>query len=143
MRASRRTSSAKIVLAAAGFWLAAACPAFAAELVMFEAPGCVWCERWLEDVGPIYPKTEEGKAAPLRRVDLDQPLPDDLKDLQRPVFTPTFVLLDDDGKEIKRIVGYAGEDMFWWILSTAAAQNGASRKRTPERDTAPSPWSIS
>mgnify|MGYP005988050101 CR=1 FL=1 len=121
MRASPKTSLAKTILAAVGLWLAAVNPLAAAELVMFEVPGCLWCERWLDDIGPVYPKTDEGKRAPLRRVNLDQTLPDDLKRLQRPVFTPTFVLLNDDGEEIKRIVGYVGEDMFWWVLSTATA----------------------
>ena len=121
MRASPRTSSAKSILLAAGLWLAAM-PANAAELVMFEAPGCIWCERWLEEIGPIYPKTAEGKAAPLRRVDLDAPLPQDLKALQRPVFTPTFVILNDAGEEVGRLVGYPGEDIFWWTLSEPMAE---------------------
>ena len=121
MRASRRTSSAKAILLAAGLWLAAA-PAYAAELVMFEAAGCVWCERWREEIGPIYPKTAEGKAAPLRRVDLDGAMPADLKALQRPVFTPTFVLLNDAGEEIGRLVGYPGEEIFWWTLSGPMAE---------------------
>ena len=33
----------------------------AAELVMFEQGGCVWCARWNREVGPVYDKTAEAK----------------------------------------------------------------------------------
>jgi hypothetical protein len=87
----------------------------AAELVMFEAPGCTWCEAWDEEVGVVYVKTEEGRAAPLRRVDIDDPRPPDLEALQGVVYTPTFVLLDA-GREVGRILGYPGEGFFWSLL---------------------------
>lgn len=91
-------------------------PAGAAELVMFEATYCEWCERWDEEVAETYPKTSEGKRAPLRRVDIHDPLPEDLKSLKGVRFTPTFVLVDN-GKEIGRIRGYPGEDFFWPLLA--------------------------
>ena len=34
----------------------------AADLVMVEEPGCPWCARWTAEIGPIYPKTAEGRA---------------------------------------------------------------------------------
>ena len=40
------------------------------RLIMAEEEGCVWCARWNEEIGPIYPKTPEGRAAPLLRLDL-------------------------------------------------------------------------
>ena len=89
----------------------------AAELIMVEEPGCVWCAQWESDLGAIYPKTPEGKFAPLRHVQIR----DTRKDtqgftLKRPVsFTPTFVLVED-GAEIGRIEGYPGEDFFWGLL---------------------------
>ena len=95
--------------------LFAAQPLAAAELVMFESPICEWCEKWDEDISGVYPKTSEGKAAPLRRVDIYDPRPDDLKDVKGITFTPTFVLWDE-GREIGRIVGYPGEDFFWGLL---------------------------
>jgi thioredoxin-related protein len=90
-------------------------PAGAAELVIFEQDYCSWCERWHEEIGPIYPKTAESRRAPLRRVDIHDPLPADLDFLQKSHFTPTFVLIDD-GREIGRILGYPGEDFFWGLL---------------------------
>ena len=47
----------------------------AAELVKFERRGCPWCKVWDKEIGSIYPKTEVGKRAPLRRVDLDAGIP--------------------------------------------------------------------
>ncbi len=91
-------------------------PAKSAELVMFESQTCHWCERWHEEIGPIYSKTPEARCAPLRRVDIDDPYPADLADISPIVFTPTFVVVDD-GKEVARMVGYPGEDFFWPLLA--------------------------
>ncbi|WP_342664754.1 transcriptional regulator [Stappia stellulata] len=82
---------------------------------MFEQRGCEWCERWNAEIGPIYPKTEEGKLAPLRRVDIHEKMPEDLAWLRREVFTPSFALVHE-GREYGRIRGYPGEDFFWGLL---------------------------
>ena len=103
-------------LSAVALWLAfAALPARAAELVMFEQQACEWCEAWHREIGPVYPKTAEGRQAPLRQLDIFQPLPDDLKHIVPGRFTPTFVLVEN-GREIGRIRGYPGEDFFWGLL---------------------------
>ena len=86
-----------------------------AELLMFEHDGCPWCVMWDRDLGAIYPKTWEGKVAPLRKVDILAPLPEDLPDVVVERATPIFVLVVD-GKEIGRIRGYPGEDFFWGLL---------------------------
>jgi hypothetical protein len=104
-----------LLLAAGGAAGGAAGSAEAAELVMFEAEGCQWCAAWDQRIGPIYAKTEEGRRAPLRRVDLHGPRPADLASVTGVVHTPTFVLIDD-GREIGRIRGYPGEDFFWGLL---------------------------
>lgn len=98
-----------------GCWLWIAAPAAAAELVLFEAVDCVWCEAWEEEIGAIYPKTPEAQVAPLRRVDIHGRRPVDLAAVRGVMFTPTFVLMED-GKEVGRIVGYGGEDFFWGLL---------------------------
>ncbi|ULK99749.1 thioredoxin [Bradyrhizobium sp. I71] len=87
----------------------------AAELVMFERPGCVWCARFNAEIAPIYAKTEESQAAPLRRVDLNSPLPADLAGIDPGVFTPTFVVVKE-GREIGRIRGYPGDAFFFGLL---------------------------
>ncbi|GBD41818.1 hypothetical protein HRbin39_01204 [bacterium HR39] len=95
--------------------LCAAGTARAAELVMFESAACEWCERWHEEIGPVYPKTPEARIAPLRRVDVNGPRPADLAFVRGIRFTPTFVLVHE-GREIGRITGYPGEDFFWPLL---------------------------
>lgn len=93
-----------------------ALPARAAELLVFERPGCVWCLHFDREVAPIYPKTEEGRLAPIRRIDIDQGDTSGLV-LATPVrLAPTFVLVED-GREVGRILGYAGEDAMWGLLA--------------------------
>lgn len=87
----------------------------AAELIMFEAANCTWCEAWDRQIGAIYPKTDEAKIAPLRRVDIDAPRPPDLSGIRSVVYTPTFVLMEN-GEEVGRILGYPGEAHFWGLL---------------------------
>ena len=86
----------------------------AAELLMVERHGCHWCDRWNAEIGPIYPKTDESLRAPLRRTQIHD-LPEDVDFVSRPVFTPTFVLIDA-GRELGRIEGYAGDEFFWFVL---------------------------
>jgi hypothetical protein len=85
----------------------------AAELVMFERGGCIWCVRWHSEIGGIYGRTPEGLRAPLRRIEVrDEPR----FALEQPViFTPTFVLVEN-GREVGRITGYPGQDAFWGLL---------------------------
>ena len=96
--------------------LLAAPAAGAAELVMFWRAGCPYCAQFEREIGPIYPKSDEGKAAPLRRVDVHAPIPPDLGAVTVERITPVFVLVDH-GREIGRIRGYPGEDNFWGLLA--------------------------
>lgn len=104
-----------VVVMLAATLVVAALPARAAELVLFENAYCPWCAAFHHDVGTIYPKTDEGKRAPLRRVDTDKPIPPDLAFIERERLTPLFVLIDQ-GREVGRIRGYPGEDHFWGLL---------------------------
>ena len=99
------------------------------ELIMFEQKFCEWCEVWDEQVGVIYHKTPEGKQAPLRRVDIHDRVPDDLKAVTPVRYTPTFVLMQN-GVEVGRIRGYPGEDFFWGMLDQLINKlSGASDKK--------------
>ncbi|MBL6931965.1 MAG: thioredoxin family protein [Rhodospirillales bacterium] len=95
----------------------------AAELVMFESHGCEWCELWNEEIGAIYGKTSEAKIIPLRRVDIGDDRPSDLKHLGGLVYTPTFIVMQK-GKEVGRIIGYPGEDFFWQLLNEIIVSKG-------------------
>jgi hypothetical protein len=92
-------------------------------LVMAEEPGCMWCARWNSEIAPIYPKTSEGQAAPLRRINIQDPVPEDITLARRVNFTPTFVLLVD-GVEQNRIEGYPAEDFFWGLLGQMLEREG-------------------
>lgn len=95
------------------------------QLMMAEEPGCVWCARWNAEVGVAYPKTPEGQAVPLLRVDITDDLPADITLDRRVTFTPTFVLLID-GAETARIEGYPGEDFFWGLLGQMLTDHGVA-----------------
>lgn len=87
----------------------------AAELVMFDDPACPWCRRWNAEIGPSYPRTAEGKRAPLRRIPIRNQARAGIA-LASPVrVTPTFVLVEG-GREIGRITGYPGPDFFYPLL---------------------------
>jgi hypothetical protein len=94
------------------------------ELMMFERPDCVWCRRWDAEIAPAYPRTTEGRLAPLRRIHIrDQAIAG--VSLERPIIiTPTFVLVHG-GREIGRILGYPGNEFFYGLL-------GELLKRLPE-----------
>ena len=93
----------------------------AAELVMFDEAGCVWCRRWDAEIGQAYPNTDEGRRAPLRRIDISRAASSGIK-LATPVrATPTFVLVEA-GAEVGRITGYPGADFFWGMLGELLAR---------------------
>jgi len=85
------------------------------RLLMAEEVGCMWCARWDAEIALVYPKTPEGRAAPLQRFDLHNEIPEDVTFTSKVRFTPTFVLVED-GHEVGRIEGYPGEDFFWGLL---------------------------
>jgi thioredoxin-related protein len=105
----------RLLLVGATFIALSASSARAAELIMFEQAGCAWCEAFDSEIGSIYGKTEDGLRAPLRRVDITRTLPADLAFIEVERLTPLFVLIDK-GREIGRIRGYGGREMFWTQL---------------------------
>ncbi len=82
------------------------------SLVMIEEEGCAYCLKWHQEVGPGYPRSAEGRKAPL--VTYDRRSKDGSR-YPRVVFTPTFILISDN-KELGRINGYPGADFFWSML---------------------------
>jgi hypothetical protein len=110
----------------------------AAELIMFESSACPWCATFDHEIGSIYPKTVEGKRAPLRRVDIFKPLPPDLAFIEVERLTPLFVLVDR-GREIGRIRGYPGEDHFWGLLGILMKKLDAATVKGEPQNTAGKP----
>jgi hypothetical protein len=95
--------------------VASAVGALSAELLMFDDPGCVWCRRWTAEIGPGYPRTPEGRQAPLRRIQIRDQANAGVALASRINATPTFVLVED-GQEVGRIAGYSGSDFFYPML---------------------------
>jgi hypothetical protein len=84
-----------------------------AVLVMIRDPGCPYCVRFEREAAPGYSASEDGKLAPLvRRYRHDA----DIAFIPRVVYSPTFVMLVR-GREIGRIVGYGGSDIFWMQIA--------------------------
>ncbi len=94
-----------------------------AEVTVDEEGFMTEYDQWNEDIAPIYPKTPEGQAAPLMRIDIHDDLPEGLSFASALRFTPTFVLMQD-GQEIARIEGYPGEEFFWGLLQVMLDEAG-------------------
>ena len=111
-------------------------PASAAELIMFERAGCPYCAAFNREIAPVYALTQEGKRIPLRRFDSTQPVPADLSFIRVERLVPVFVLIED-GREVGRIRGYAGEDHFWGmfgvLIERLRKQGAAPGAATPAR----------
>jgi len=95
------------VLAAA--WRAPAVASTGLRLVMVEEHGCRFCLRWNAEIAPGYPKSAEGRFAPLKRVRRSAP---EIRGLAPVVYTPTFLVMRG-GEELGRITGYPGADYFY------------------------------
>lgn len=88
----------------------------AAELLMVEQHNCPYCEKFHAQIGPAYPNTDEGQRAPLRIIMIDDPMPEELAHIEPAFVTPTFILLENN-EEIDRLVGYPGDEHFWFLLN--------------------------
>ena len=86
------------------------------RLLMVERPGCYYCIVFKRDIAPIYEIAPEGALAPLVHADLRYPLPEGVTLASRAHVTPTFILLDANGQEFDRLIGYR-EDFFWPYIS--------------------------
>jgi len=92
------------------------------RLLLLERHDCAWCRRWLLEVGErSWNLSNLGRMAPLRRVDVAQALPEDLRWLTNWRFTPTFVLVVGD-REVGRFMGYQGDLFFWQRAESLLAQ---------------------
>ena len=94
----------------------------AARLVVVEQAGCTFCARFDAEIAGAWPNTEQGRRAPLRRVDLHAEWPADLDGVEKPSLTPTFVLVDGRGREVDRLAGYPGDEHFWFLVDGMLAR---------------------
>ena len=92
-----------------------ATPAISAELIVVDQANCPYCERFEREIAPAWPNTDEGRDVPLRHVNLHADWPADLSAVNRATLTPTFILVEN-GQEQGRLVGYAGDEHFWFLI---------------------------
>lgn len=97
------------------------------RLLMIESASCAYCRVFNRDIAPIYVVAPEGRMAPLIRADLRGPLPEGVTLANRPMVTPTFILIGPDGAEVDRMIGYPGEDFFWAHLERMFVRAGVPR----------------
>lgn len=116
-------SKAVVVLGLAmAVLVAAGSQALAANvrLILVESPSCGYCIKWDREVGPSYPKSKEGRFAPLKRVQRGDAA---LKGLNPVIYTPTFIVVRN-GEEVGRVTGYSGKLYFWDELDQQLAKAG-------------------
>lgn len=93
------------------------------QLMMVTKRGCYYCKQWRAQIGPGYPTSRAGRAAPMFEVDVDGPYPDALALDRRPRLTPTFIVLER-GTERGRVEGYVGERYFYPVLEEVMVRAG-------------------
>ena len=88
------------------------------RLLFFTETSCPYCQWWEKDIGDIYPKTEYSKEFQLIRITFDKDFNIQDSGLKKTILgTRTFVFVYL-GKEIGRIEGYNGPEMFWWQVES-------------------------
>ena len=92
----------------------------AVTLIMVDEPGCQYCRKWDAEIGRGYPRTKEGRFAPLMRVRRKSP---QLSGFNPVIYTPTFILARR-GQELGRITGYPGAEYFYAELGDLLAKAG-------------------
>ena len=108
-------------------FLLVAFPVYAYELLMFSNPHCGYCQKFLSEVAPTYADTEYSKILPLKVIQINKKMPEWVgrafeEDRLKPIIaTPTFVIWDN--KEIARLEGYGGKEVFYEMLGDFIQKN--------------------
>ena len=86
------------------------------ELIVLEAPNCIYCGIFRRDVLPSYQRSKRAGDLPIRFIDLNDPAADQLKLTTAVTIVPTIVLMRA-GQESGRISGYTGPEAFFHSVS--------------------------
>jgi thioredoxin-related protein len=93
------------------------------EVLVFEIDNCIYCGLFRRDVAPTYTSSPRAKVAPMRFVDVNAPGIDRLA-LKAPIDTVPTVLVIENGREVGRIAGYVGPEIFFHSLSQILPDRG-------------------
>jgi thioredoxin-related protein len=91
------------------------------EIVVFERADCTYCQIFRRDVLPQYNRSLTAAKAPIRFVDIDQVDLDVLPLQSRLTILPTAVIMHN-GRELERIAGYTGPEIFFQIINRLLAE---------------------
>jgi thioredoxin-related protein len=100
-----------------------ALPAGGLELLVVEIDNCIYCGLFRRDVAPAYTSSPRARAVPMRFVDLNAPDVGRLS-LAAPIDSVPTVLVVENGKEVGRIAGYVGPEIFFHSLSRLLPASG-------------------
>ena len=91
------------------------------ELVVVEAPDCIYCHIFHRDVVPAYERSPRAETLPMRFVDVNE---DAIKalSLSRPIESVPTVLVVKDQREVGRIPGYVGPMNFFMTIDRLLAE---------------------
>lgn len=90
----------------------AAYPGSNLQLVVLEVDGCVYCDVFRRQMLAAYKASKQGKKAPIRFVDINDPALGDIGLTQPVGMVPTFIMLENN-QEIGRIPGLMGRQDFF------------------------------
>jgi thioredoxin-related protein len=91
------------------------------ELVVVEAPDCIYCHIFHRDVVPAYERSPRAETLPMRFVDVNEDAIKSL-DLSRPIDSIPTVLVIKDQHEVGRIPGYVGPLNFFMTIDRLLAE---------------------
>jgi thioredoxin-related protein len=86
------------------------------ELLVFEHPGCTYCQVFRRRVVPRYLSSPNAEKAPLRFVDIEKSDTGNLGLASPITILPTVVLIRN-GREVDRIAGYWAPANFFKMVS--------------------------
>ncbi len=86
------------------------------ELLVVEIDNCIYCGLFRRDVAPTYKVSGRAKTIPMRFIDINAPDVDRLA-LNAPIDSVPTVLVVENGREVGRIAGYVGPEIFFHSLN--------------------------
>ncbi len=90
----------------------AAKPGSNLQLVVLEVDGCIYCDVFRRRLLTAYEASKQGKKAPIRFVDINDPALGDIGLTQPVGMVPTFIMLENN-QEIGRSPGLMGKQDFF------------------------------
>jgi thioredoxin-related protein len=101
----------------------AALPGNRFELVVIEVDNCIYCGLFRRDVAPTYTASSRAKAVPMRFIDINAP--DFARmNLSNPIDSVPTILVLENGREVGRIAGYVGPEIFFHSLNLLLPDHG-------------------